>query len=340
MSQRYTFHADGMHCKACTILIEDEVGAIPGVVRVKADLGKKEVFVEGDFGERTPIEVAALLTQPIQKSGYTLSVEQNDGGKNAKEEFLVAFPVAFLFLAAFFLLQKAGLVHLVGGGSPGLSTAFVIGVIASVSTCMAVVGGLLLSLSATYAKEGGGMRPHILFHVGRLTSFFVLGGVVGALGTAFTLSSPATFVLGILIGLTMLILGINLLDVFHGAKRLQVSMPASIGRRILGLSKGEHSLTPLLVGAATFFLPCGFTQSMQLYTLSTGGFLQGAMTMFAFALGTLPMLALISFGSTHVSKVRSGVFYKTAGLIVIAFAFMNILGSFAAIGVIPPLLDI
>ncbi|MGK7644019.1 urease accessory protein UreH domain-containing protein, partial [Salmonella enterica] len=70
----------------------------------------------------------------------------------------------------------------------------------------------------------------------------------------------------------MLILGINLLDTFHFTKKFQLSMPKSIGKHAHSVAKLNHTLTPLFVGILTFFLPCGFTQSMQLYTLSTGGF--------------------------------------------------------------------
>jgi sulfite exporter TauE/SafE len=203
---------------------------------------------------------------------------------------------------------------------------------------MAVVGGLLLSMSASFAKGGDSVRPQTLFHVGRLVSFFVLGGVIGAIGTAFTLSTLATFVLNLLIGMVMLVLGVNLLDVFHGARRFQLSMPAFFGRHVQELTKANHSLTPLLVGVATFFLPCGFTQSMQLYTLSAGSFLAGGLIMFVFALGTLPVLAAVSYSSLSVAKSpHKGVFYKTAGLIVIAFALMNIVNAFVIMGYIPPL---
>ena len=99
------------------------------------------------------------------------------------------------------------------------------------------------------------------------------------------------------IGIVMLILGINLLDVFPWAKRLQPSMPKFIGKRAHGVAKYNHTLTPLLVGVLTFFLPCGFTQSMQLYTLTTGSFLKGGLTMLSFAIGTLRVLSLISSSS-------------------------------------------
>jgi sulfite exporter TauE/SafE len=234
-------------------------------------------------------------------------------------------------------LQKIGLVNLIGGGAVTYGTAFLIGAIASVSTCLAVVGGLLLSMSATFAKQGDTVRPQVLFHAGRLVAFFVLGGVIGALGSVFALSAFATFVLGIAIGLVMLLLGVNLLDIFHITNRLQPKMPKFLSRHAFSVSKMNHMATPLLVGIATFFLPCGFTQSMQLYTLTTGSFMAGAMTMFVFALGTLPVLALISWSSWSIKDSKyAGVFFKSAGLIVILFALFNIINSLAAIGLIPP----
>ena len=219
-------------------------------------------------------------------------------------------------------------------------TAFIIGIVASLSTCMAVVGGLVLSMSATFAREGDRVTPQILFHVGRLVSFFIFGGVIGAIGSAFALNVSTTFFLSFVIGIVMLILGLNLLDVFRFAKRFQPSMPKFLSKHALGVSKLNHTLTPLLVGIATFFLPCGFTQSMQLYTLSTGNFLSGALTMLVFALGTLPVLALVSFSSFSIhGSAKSGVFFKTAGLIVIMFALFNITNILVVIGLVPPIFN-
>jgi len=204
---------------------------------------------------------------------------------------------------------------------------------------MAVVGGLVLSMSATFAQEGNKVKPQLLFHVGRLVSFFILGGVIGALGSVFTLTTEASFGLGLFIGVIMIIMGVNLLDIFDGTKRLQISMPKFISRRAFNLSKINNTLTPLLVGLATFFLPCGFTQSMQIYTLSTGNFWGGALTMFSFALGTLPVLALVSFSSFSIKdNKKSGIFFKSAGLIVILFAIMNIMNCLVVIGLIKPFL--
>ena len=241
-------------------------------------------------------------------------------------------------MAGFWLLQGLGIVNLVSLEGANYSTAFVIGVIASLSTCMAVVGGLTLSVSANFAKEGSKVGPQLMFHAARLVAFFILGGVIGALGTQFDFTPNAMLVLNLVVALAMFILGLNLLDIFPVAKALQPTMPAFVSRRLLAFESLNHSVTPALIGAATFFLPCGFTQSMQLYTLTSGSFVAGALTMGMFALGTLPILGVLSFASLSLhSQKASGVFFKCAGLVVIAFAVVNFLTALIVAGYISPL---
>ena len=335
----YKFHVHGMHCNACVLLTESEVGDLPKVSYVKTNLKNNSIEVEGDFEGMTMEEIATELTAPLLPHGYTVALDKKVMYRKLSD-FRVAVPIAIAFALLFVVLQKIGLVNLVGGGTVTYGTAFVIGIIASLSTCMAVVGGLVLSMSATFAKEGDKVRPQLMFHGGRIVAFFILGGVIGAIGSAFTLSTNATFILSLIIGLVMLVLGINLLDVFPWAKKLQPGMPKFISKRAHGISKYTHTLTPLLVGIATFFLPCGFTQSMQLYTLTTGNFLSGGLTMLAFALGTLPVLALISFSSFSIQKSsKAGIFFKSAGLIVILFALFNLLNSLVVIGILEPIFN-
>ncbi|MBI4086736.1 sulfite exporter TauE/SafE family protein [Candidatus Kaiserbacteria bacterium] len=335
----YTFHVVGMHCRSCVVLTESELIEHPRVSSAKSTLVTRTVEVCGDFGDAPLASIAEELTGLLAKHGYSLSTEKQAETRNWAD-FKIAVPIALGFAALFVLLQKMGIVNLVNANNVSYGTAFVIGIIASLSTCMAVVGGLVLSMSATFAKEGDKVRPQLLFHIGRLASFFILGGVIGAIGSVFALNTAATFVLGLIISVVMLILGINLLDVFHGAKRFQPSLPKFFSKHALGITKLNHTVTPLLVGIATFFLPCGFTQSMQLYTLTTGTFLNGGLTMLAFALGTLPVLALISFSSFSIQKsAQAGIFFKAAGLVVIMFALFNLINSLVVIGLISPVFN-
>lgn len=339
-TQKLTLHIKGMHCSACTLLTETEATELPYITHAKSDLKHHTITVEGDLADKLPEEVARALTEKLHPRGYSVSVERQTHSIRWAD-FKVAIPVALAFLVGFVALQKLGIVNLVQAGTVTYGTAFALGIVASLSTCMAVVGGLVLSMSATFAKEGDRVRPQILFHIGRLISFFVFGGVIGALGSAFALNATASFVLGLLIAGIMLILGINLLGIFHWSKRLQPAMPKFLARHAYGMSKLNHTLTPFLVGIATFFLPCGFTQSMQIYTLSTGSFLTGALTMSSFALGTLPVLGLVSFSSFSIhDRSYAGAFFKSAGLIVILFALYNLMNSLVVIGLMEPLFSL
>lgn len=339
MKQTHIFHADGMHCQACLSLIESELENLPEINKVKASLRDQQVVIIGDFGDKKPEHIATDLNSILKPHGYTLSLEKR-AHRARWSELKIAAPAAVAIIAIFIILQKLGVINLIASDEVTYGAAFLIGLIASVSTCLAVVGGLVLSLSASFAKQGDRWRPQLFFHFGRLTSFFFLGGAIGAAGASFQLSNAGALILNLIIAAVLIILGVNLLDLFPQLKKFQPTLPAFLGRRVHNLKNLNHTLTPLLVGLATFFLPCGFTQSMQLYTLTTGDFLTGALTMFIFALGTLPVLAVLSFSSLAIHrKTSSGIFFKTAGLVVIFFGAVNLLNSLAVAGLLPPLFN-
>lgn len=338
-NKTYTFHVHGMHCNSCVVLTESELKDHELVEHAIANLKTCCVEVRGNFGDKSEMEVVRELSPLLEKHGYKLSVEK-EIKSITWSDFKIAVPVALGFIGLFVILQKLGIVNLITTGEVNYGTAFLIGLIASVSTCAAVVGSLVLAVSTNFAKENDKVRPQLFFHIGRLVSFFILGGVIGAVGSAFELGLTGAFLLSFIVAVVMLVLGINLLDVFPLMRKLQPTLPKFLSSHLLGVKKINHTLTPVLLGIVTFFLPCGFTQSMQLYALSTGSFLTGAAIMFVFALGTLPVLALLSFTSLGIhDKVKSGIFFKTAGLVVIFFGIFNLINSLVVIGVLPPIFN-
>lgn len=334
-TKTYTFQITGMHCSACVLLTESELRALPHISKAKASLKNCSLEIEGSFDSDTPETIAASLSKVLEPHGYSLTLEATRQVV-IWQDFKTAIPLALILIGLFLLLQKLEIVNIITIAKVNYGTAFIIGVIASLSTCMAVVGGLVISMSATMAKKDDKVKPQLLFHSGRLLSFFILGGVIGLVGATFEPGIIGTFIISLVIGLVMLLLGLSLLDIFPWAKRLQPTLPRFISKRLLQVKKFNHQVTPLLLGIITFFLPCGFTQSMQIYSLSTNSFLVGALTMTAFALGTLPVLALISFTSLAIKKTKMGIFFKTMGLITIFFALFNIYTSLVAVNFLPP----
>ena len=80
---------------------------------------------------------------------------------------------------------------------------------------------------------------------------------------------------------------------------------------------------------------------MQIAAVGSGSFISGMLIMFAFALGTLPMLALLSFGSASFAHGRHApLFFKSAGVVVVGLGIFALLAGLAGLGVIYPLFNI
>lgn len=235
-----------------------------------------------------------------------------------------------LVAALWFALKNFGIVGLAPAvdGTVGLGAIFIIGLVAATSSCLAVVGGLLLSVSAKYAEafhpktRWEKFRPLFLFNLGRLAGYFLLGGLAGLLGRSLTLSPYSTGLLTAIVAAVMIVLGLNILRILP-KKFCTIPLSAEMTKRIHALSRSRNPLAPLFLGAMTFFLPCGFTQSVQLLALSSGSFLAGGAIMLAFALGTLPALLGISIVSSIVEGRAARVFLNFSGAVVLLLGVFN-----------------
>jgi uncharacterized protein len=332
----HTFHVSGTHCPSCKIFIEDTLNEQAFIQKADVDLSKEILHIETDSNQ-SPEELARLLTSKIQSNGYTVSVEKMRAENLGGEVIWKALPIGLGLLILFFLLQKSGILNIGIGGQVTPVTSFIIGLIASVSSCLAIVGGLVLSLSAKVSRDNPGeTKTFVIFHGARLVSFAILGGVLGVVGSALGMSFTLTAILGLFASIVMLLLGLNLVGVFAKNK---IALPSGVFNFF---RKIEHkTFTPLILGFATFFLPCGFTQSMQVSALSSGSFMSGMLIMFAFALGTLPVLAFLSFGSASFAQSRHApLFFKSAGIVVIGLGLFALLSGLAGLGIINPLFNV
>src|SRR3989344_1696527 len=143
----YTFHISGTHCPSCKIFIEDVLNEQNFIKNASVDLKQETVEIETD-SDQDPEVLIQILTEKIKANGYALSVEKSANEKQRGDVIWKAVPIGFLFLILFFILQKSGILNLGIGGELTPVASFIIGLIASVSSCLAIVGGLVLSLSA------------------------------------------------------------------------------------------------------------------------------------------------------------------------------------------------
>lgn len=322
----------GMHCKSCELLIEDKLSKISAVKQSSLNYKKGVAEISYDSEELNVSEIE----NAIREAGY--SIGETDQKKffshNAKDYRDLG--IAALALIVFYvILHSFGFTNfnLNDASNPSsLGMVFLVGITAGLSTCMALVGGLTLAISALYAEKHPQasvmqkFRPHLFFNLGRVTAYVILGGFLGALGSLFQLSIGALGVMTIIVGISMLILGVKLIGIFPKIENNIFVLPKKIGK-ILGSKRKEKEYShknSVIFGALTFFLPCGFTQAMQLFSITTGSFMQGSLIMGIFALGTTPGLLGVGAVASFVKGNFARIFFKFAGIIVILLAFFNI----------------
>lgn len=164
-----TLFVSGTHCSACKHLIEETLAVVSDIAEVTVSLQEETISFITARSESNEV-FAANFTTLLAEYGYVVHPEKQSQ-KQHPREWLYACIVVMVAVLGYIGLEQAGLAAMITGDEATLTTAFVVGLVASVSTCLAVVGGLVLSISATYAHEGRGWRPQALFHLGRTGGF-------------------------------------------------------------------------------------------------------------------------------------------------------------------------
>lgn len=332
------YFVQGMHCASCEILIEKKLIELRNVKSVEASVAKGEVIIEFS-GERPS---AKKLSRLFEKENYVFSEKPVDAEKKYSESgWLTAIVAAGLIIFGFFLLNRLGLANFVNVNSKSsLPLFFVFGLLAGISSCAALVGGIILSMSKQWHDLYAGrtttwqkLQPHFLFNAGRIVSYTLLGAVLGVLGSRLQISLRFTSFLIMSVSGLMFLLALQMLGVKR-LRRFQITMPKFATRYIADESHFRGRYLPFLMGGLTFFLPCGFTITSQGLALLSGNPWQGGLIMLLFALGTLPMLLAIGFSSVKFSNRPhwANGFLKVAGILVLFFALFNINNQLNVLG--------
>lgn len=333
--QTLKLEVKGLHCKACEILVEEKMLEIPGIAAARVSHQKAELEVDYD----NVLPDKSIIGETLKKIGYSLKGDESSDLNSQEKKWQnlgLALLITSLLLIALKLSGWTNLADKINPSTMSWAAILIIGLIAGVSTCMALVGGMAMALGSSYAKahpEASRLEkflPHLYFNLGRIVGFFILGGILGKIGSVFKLSFSFSAWLTLLIGIIIIFLGLQILDIFPFLNKVSFSLPKRMAKasQVVKKTKNNHVLTAFAVGPLSFFLPCGFTQSMQIYALSTGSFMNGAIVMSLFAIGTAPGLLSLGGLVSLLKNKKSSIFFKTAGLIVILFGIFNVSNAY------------
>jgi len=334
---------DGMTCRSCEVTVERRFKKIPGVKKVQVNLAIGDATVTADPGAGLSLE---RLREALKGDHYRISPWTKRSAKRpielAEERPNFWQLIGFFALAAVvaWILSRSQMsTDSWTSNAGGFWAAALVGLVAGASSCMAVSGGLLLSsiskFHQRYASSTtlGRMRPVMLFVSGRVLSYGVFGGLIGAIGQALVPSVAVTGVLMMLAALFMLIMGLDMLHLApRWLRRLLPSTPKSVAHKVMDVESKDHWVTPLLLGGATFFIPCGFTQAFQVFALSTHSFSAGAAVLAGFAMGTVPALVLLGLASSALKGAGGRTFMQFAGALVVILGILNIQNALVLTG--------
>lgn len=217
-----------------------------------------------------------------------------------------------------------------------LLSIFVTGLFAGGLTCLAVQGGLLASAVASQEGENHTL-PAMAFLTARLVAYTILGVILGALGSTLQLSFAVQIVLQILVAIFMAGTAFNLLNVHPIFRYFIIQPPRTLTKLIKNQSKSRAVFGPAILGAMTILIPCGATQAMMAYTLTTGSATLGGLTMFVFMLGTTPLFLGLGYLTKKLSHGSGGlVFNRLAATAILVIVVYNLSGTAALAGVSLP----
>lgn len=337
MKQIIEIPIKGMHCRSCEIVLTEKLEALAAVQKAEVSLRTKTATIHA---VHPPNE--AVLGEVVRAAGYDIGTDRLPWiSKNISDYRDVIIGVVIVALLAVFISNIGDGITTGNLVTGGVVVALLFGLTAGFSTCMALVGGLVLGLSAKYAQKYPQATaiqkfwPHLYFNASRIVGFFVLGGIIGWLGSAFQLQGAALGILMIIVGVVMAIVGLQLTQLFPRLSSGGLTLPSGLAKR-LGLQKskaqGYSPKSAITLGVISFFLPCGFTQAMQLYAVSTGSFVTGAVVMSLFAIGTTPGLLGIGGLVSAANGPTAKHFFKVAGVAVVAMAMINVFNGYNLTG--------
>lgn len=338
--QHTVLQIQGMTCSNCEMNIENALKQIEGVIKVKASYSNANVSIHSDSDcikmSKIKEEIEKLdykVENKSSKEDYKTSENKEEDGNVSSNYQLIG--IAIILLAGYLVIKNTIGFNFVPevNQNMGYGLLFIVGLLTSLH-CIAMCGGINLSQCVSYKYDDiskySKFKPSLMYNSGRVISYTVIGGIVGALGSIISFSGTAKGTVAILSGVFMIIMGLNMLNIFSWLRKLNPRMP-KLFRNKLDDGKTQHG--PLYIGLLNGLMPCGPLQAMQIYALGTGSFFAGAASMFFFSLGTTILMFSFGAASSYVSGKFTHKMMKASAMLVIILGVVMMSRGFNLSGV-------
>lgn len=189
-----------------------------------------------------------------------------------------------------------------------LVSAIILGLMGSLH-CVGMCGPIAFMLPVDRTNGYRKFGQVLIYHLGRLTAYGLIGLVFGLLGKGLYVFGMQQK-LSIIIGIVMIVL---VLIPYKSMKRFSLAKPvyrliSKIKSRLGQELKKKSPDTFITIGFLNGFLPCGLVYMALFGAIAMGDALKGSLYMVLFGLGTVPLMtAAIYFSGLLKGAVRQNV---------------------------------
>ena len=220
-----------------------------------------------------------------------------------------------------------------------ISMAFITGLMGA-GHCIGMCGGLVGALSLSEAGKKGGWLFHLLYNLGRITTYTFIGAVVGWLGSAMAYTDHFRMLTRSLLlasDLFIILVGLGTAGMFTwlNASSLDFPGPMQAMTSVLhGLRKLPPALAALPLGLLFGFIPCGYLYAVAITAAQSAEASTGALMLMAFGLGTAPSLLIFGGATQWLSGRARTWMLRIAGLLVSGMGIINLFRHLRIMGLI------
>lgn len=199
-----------------------------------------------------------------------------------------------------------------------LWTAFMLGLVGSLH-CAGMCGPLALALPVAGKTRSDFVLGRLLYNLGRILTYMLLGAVFGLVGQSFALAGFQKWV--------SLVAGVAILLGLVASLRIGLGLPitksvmwlkASVGRLLQQRTFGSL----FLLGSLNGLLPCGLVYVAATAAAATGSLQLGVFSMALFGMGTLPVMLGMGLAGR---KLQGMLNFKLQRLVPISLAVLGVL---------------
>ena len=319
MKKKYV-KIDGIHCEHCIDTITDELLKNKIIEKVNIKNNIAHISYNKDLSDEEIIKAIKRIDYFTKEEYISDNLKKIDNRIELKEFAIITL----IILLIYFLINRL-FGYNIFNVIPNIDSQvtygmlFLTGVLTSIH-CISMCGAINL-IAIIDSKNKNFKRP-ILYNLGRVISYTIIGGLVGLLGNKLSLNTTINGIIIFSAALTMLLMSLNMLGI------IEFRLPF-----ISKIRFKSEKRNPFVIGLLNGLMPCGPLQAMQVYALSTGSFIKGALSMFLFSLGTVPLMLMTGIFYNVIKGKGKIIVNKVASVLILVLSIAMLNRGLLALGI-------